>query len=133
MDEARSSMIGISLSKGGREGRSLVTNDNRVEFLKENLNKLEQLSLSQNVCVSSKHLHLETKQQTGLNWIRVNALTIRLRHCLSFFDRKKRPVLTKNNKSAQEGESTYAVCVKHLYTVKHSTVYTFNRLLLDCT
>jgi len=35
MDEARSSMAGISLSNGGLEGRSLFTNNNRVEFLKK--------------------------------------------------------------------------------------------------
>jgi len=53
MDEARSSMAGISLSSGGLEGRSLFTNNKRVEFLKKKI-KIKTALVKNKMCECNK-------------------------------------------------------------------------------
>ena len=67
IDEARSSMTGISLPKGGLEGRSLFTNNNRVEFLKE-IYKIKTALLKQNGRVYYMFNISILKRNNRLDW-----------------------------------------------------------------
>ena len=73
MDEARSSMAGISLSNGDLEERISFTNNNRVEFLKENIenrnssNQNKKCKLGNTVIC--QRLYFDMSTNNGLYWI----------------------------------------------------------------